>query len=208
MKNGLGRALLIAGVALLVALAVWWIFAPPSLRVRVGDVAPDFALPHFNQPDRKGTLSELRGEPVVLVRFDSRWGNSGPYLAELERIHRRFLRDGLVVVGVALDPASEQRALEFVLHNRQVTFTVLLDPDGRVTGPLYGRPSDQADTYVIDATGRVRAAHPTPIRWTTPAEMSGLGALLPTPTPTPKGTPAPSATPSSAGSLDRPTSGG
>jgi hypothetical protein len=87
-----------------------------------------------------------------------------------------------------------------VLHNRQVTFTVLLDPDGRVTGPLYGMPRDQAETYVIDAAGRVRAAHPTVRRWTTPAELSGLGALLPTPTPTPTPTATPS---SSARSLDR-----
>ena len=178
-----------AGVAVLVALAVFWWFAPRALRVKAGDMAPDFVLPHFNQPTSRGTLSGLRGEPVVLVRFDSRWPSSGPYLAELEKIHRRFLRDGLVVVGVALDPAAEQRALEFVLHNRDVTFTVLLDPDGAVTGPLYGMPREQAETYVIDAIGRVRAAHPTVRRWTTPAEMSGLGALLPTPTPTPAAPP-------------------
>ena len=195
------HSLAIAGVAVLVALGVYWWFAPRALRVHAGDMAPDFALPHFNQPSRRGTLSELRGEPVVLVRFDSRWDNSGPYLAELEKIHSRFLSEGLVVVGVALDPAEEQRALEFVLHNRKVTFTVLLDPEGRVTGPLYGMPRDRAETYVIDAGGRVRAAHETPRRWTTPTELSGLGALLPTPTPTP----APTATPaSSSGSLDRP----
>jgi peroxiredoxin len=189
MRHPLLRGLAIAGVAVLVALAVWWWFAPRALRVNAGDMAPDFALPHFNQPSQQGTLSGLRGGPVVLVRFDSRWPSSGPYLAELEKIHRRFLRDGLVVVGVALDPAAEQRALEFVLHNRQVTFTILLDPAGAVTGPLYGMPRDQAETYVIDAGGRVRAAHPAVRRWTTPAEMSGLGGLLPTPTPTPAATP-------------------
>ena len=195
MDNPLVRGLTIAGVAVVVALGVGWWFAPRALRVNAGDLAPDFALPHFNQPSQRGTLSALRGGPVVLVRFDSRWPTSGAYLAELEKIHRRFLRDGLVVVGVALDPAAEQRALEFVLHNRDVTFTVLLDPDGAVTGPLYGLPRDQAETYVIDAGGRVRAAHPTVRRWTTPAEMSGLGALLPTPTPTP--TPTPATTPAS-----------
>lgn len=189
MKDRLLAPLVIGGVAVLVALGVWWAFAPRAMRVRAGDLAPDFALPHHNQPSRRGTLSELRGEPVVLVRFDSRWGSSPAYLTELEKIHRRFLPVGLVVVGVALDPAEEQRALEFVLHNRQVTFTVLLDPDGRVTGPLYGMPRDRAETYVIDAGGRVRSAHPAPRRWTTPAELSGLGALLPTPTPTPSSTP-------------------
>jgi peroxiredoxin len=194
MKRKLLVPLAVAGVAVCVALAVRYALAPRALLVRAGDVAPDFALSHHNQPSRRGTLAELRGEPVVLVRFDSRWRNSGPYLEELERIHRRFLRDGLVVVGVALDPPEEQRALEFTLHNRKVTFTVLLDPGGRVTGPLYGRPRDEAETYVIDAAGRVQAVHLAPRTWTSPAELSRLGALLPTPTPTPNplDTPTPS----------------
>ena len=195
MKQKLALALAAAGVALAVALGVWSVVAPPAPLVHVGDLAPDFALPHFNMPTRRGTLAELRGDPVVLVRFDSRWAPSGPYLAEVEKIHRRFLRDGLVVVGVAFDPAEEQRALEFVLHNRTVTFTVLLDPGGAATGPLYGMPRDRPETYLIDTTGHIRAIELEPRPWTNETGLSRLGALIPAPTPTPSPTPAPAVTP-------------
>ena len=70
------------------------------------------------------------------------------YLEELEKIHRRFLRDGLVVVGVALDP-PEEAAVEFVLSNRSVTFTVLLDPGGRANRPAL-RPAPRPDRDVRD----------------------------------------------------------
>lgn len=177
--------LAVAGVAVTFAMGVWYAFAPRATLVQAGGRAPDFALPHYNQPTR-GTLAELRGSLVVLVLFDSSWPGSAVYLAELEKIHRRFLRDGLVVVGVALDPAPEQRALEFVLANRGVSFTVLLDPVGRVTGPLYGVPRRRAETYVIDAHGRVLSVHLEPQKWTSEPLRERLAALLPLPTPTPR----------------------
>jgi peroxiredoxin len=185
--------LAVACVALAVTIAVFFVFAPPALRVRAGDPAPDFALPHYNQPGSRGTLRELRGSPVLLVRFDSHWPGSVVYLAELEAVHRRFLRDGLVIVGVALDPAVEQRALEFVLANRSVTFTVLLDPEGRATNPLYGVARGRAETYVIDPGGRVLAVHLEPQKWTSQPLRERLAALLPvrTPTPQPLDTPRP-----------------
>lgn len=186
MKSKALVVLAVAGVAVTFALAVWYVFAPPATLVRAGDPAPDFALPHYNQPRSRGTLAELRGSLVVLVLFDSKWPGSAVYLAELEKIHRRFLRDGLVVVGVALDPAPEQRALEFVLANRAVTFTVLLDPEGRVTGPLYGAPRKRAETFVIDAGGRVVSVHLEPQKWTSQPLRERLAALLPLPTPTPR----------------------
>lgn len=182
----------VAVVAVLVAIAVRYAFAPRATLVKAGDVAPDFALPHHNQPGQRGTLSELKGDPVVLVRFDSSWGGTGTYLDDLERAHRRFLRDGLVVVGVALDPPQEQRALEFMLANRKVSFTVLLDPGGRVTGPLYGTPRGAAETYLIDAAGRVVSVHQKPRAWTSRTGLAALGALLPTPTPSPLDRPVPS----------------
>jgi peroxiredoxin len=177
--------LAIIGVALGVAAAIWLLLGPPGVKVRVGEVAPDFSLPHYNQPAARGTLRELRGSPVVLVRFDSRWEGSPGYLVELEKIHRRFLREGLVVVGVALDAAEEQRALEYVLANRGISFTVLLDPEGRVTSPLYGPTRDKAITYLLDSSGRLlEVRHDFP-RWTGPDLRARLLGLLPQPTSTP-----------------------
>jgi peroxiredoxin len=186
-RQGTMRRLLtpvaVLAVAATVAIGVRYAFAPPATLVRAGSMAPDFSLPHYNQPTSKGTLSELRGSPVLLVRFDSKWRGTAVYLMELEKVHRRYLRDGLVVVGIALDPQEEQRALEFVLKNRAISFTVLLDPEGRVTGPLYRRARGQPETYLIDGTGRVVSVDLERQKWTN--QLERIEALLPLPTPTP-----------------------
>ena len=43
-----------AAVAIGLAMIAWWGLSPHATRVKVGQMAPDFALPHWNQSDRPG----------------------------------------------------------------------------------------------------------------------------------------------------------
>jgi peroxiredoxin len=175
-----------AAVAILLAMAVWYGLSPRATRVKAGHLAPDFSLTHWNVPTARGSLHALRGSPVLLMFFDSSWPTSGAALAELEKVHRRFLRDGLVVVGVALDPPEEAKAVEFLLASRGVTFTVLMDPSGRQIEPIYGvPPARKPETYLIDATGRVVSVHLKAEQWTRDDLRKKLASLLPPPKPTP-----------------------
>jgi peroxiredoxin len=174
-----------AAVALVIAVVGWYGLSPRSTRVKAGDLAPDISLPHWNAPTARGTLNALRGSPVLLMFFDSSWPTSGAALEELEAVHRRFLRDGLVVVGVALDPPQEAKAVEFLLANRNVSFTVLVDPGGRASEPLYGLPpARRPETYLIDSTGRVISVHVKAEQWTRPDLRRRLAELLPPRVPT------------------------
>jgi peroxiredoxin len=167
-------------VAVLTALAGWYALSPRATLVQAGDAAPDVSLPHWNAPTVRGTLHALRGSPVLLMFFESGWPTSGRALEELERVHRRFLRDGLVVVAVALDPPEEVKAVEFLLASRKVSFTVLVDPGGRATEPLYGLPpARRPETYLIDSTGRVVSVHLKAEQWTREDLLRKLAELLP-----------------------------
>ena len=169
-----------AAVAIGLAMIGWWGLSPHATRVKVGQMAPDFALPHWNQPTVRGTLQALRGSPVLLMLFDSSWPTSGAALQELEKVHRRFLRDDLVVVGVALDPPQEAKAVEFLLANRGITFTILMDPSGSQVGPLYGLPLERRPaTYLIDTGGRVVSIHLKPEPWARDDLRGKLASLLP-----------------------------
>jgi peroxiredoxin len=171
-----------AGVAVLLALGAWFALAPRATLVKAGTLAPDFSLPHWNVPAARGTLSGLRGSPVLLVFFDSSWPSSGPALIELEKVHRRYLRDDLVVVGVSVDPPQEAKALEFFLANRGITFTVLLDPLGRQTAPLYGFPPERTpETYLLDRDGRVVSVYLKPQPWAREDLRRKIEAVLPPP---------------------------
>lgn len=173
-------------VAIATAVSFWYARAPRATRVKAGDLAPDVSLPHWNVPNARGTLSGLRGSPVLLMFFDSSWPTSGAALEELEAVHRRFLRDGLVVVGVALDPPQEARAVEFLLASRGVSFTVLVDPGGQAVGPVYGLPPERKpETYLIDSAGRVVSVHLKAEPWRREDMLRKLAELLPPRVPTP-----------------------
>ena len=181
-----------AAVAIVLAMVGWWGLSPPAMPVKAGQMAPDFALPYWNQPTVRGTLQALRGSPVLLMLFDSSWPTSGPALQELEKVHRRFLRNGLVVVGIALDPPQEAKAVEFLIANRGVTFAILMDPSGSQIGPLYGLPLERRPaTYLIDTSGRVVSVHLKPEPWARDDLREKLASLLPPPKPRPLDSPRP-----------------
>jgi peroxiredoxin len=174
----------VAAVAVVLAMAIWWGLSPRATRVKPGQMAPDFSLPHWNVPAARGTLRELRGSPVLLMIFDSSWPTSGAALQELEKVHRRLLQDGLVVVGIAVDPPQEAKAVEFLIANRSLTFTVLMDPSGREIGPTYGvSPDRRPETYLIDGSGRVVSVHLKPEPWARDDLRRTLASLLPPPRP-------------------------
>lgn len=188
------RGLVPLSVAVAVGLAMvgWYALSPRATRVKAGDLAPDLSLPHWNAPTVQGTLHALRGSPVLLVLFDSSWPTSGAALQEIEKLHRRFLQEGLVVVGVALDPPQEAKALEFLIANRSLTFTILLDPLGRQIEPIYGLPAERVpETYLIDGSGRVVSVHQRPEPWTREDLRKKVASLLPSPPTAPLDRPRP-----------------
>jgi peroxiredoxin Q/BCP len=105
--------------------------------VRVGDVAPDFTLPGVDG-GRTGawSLSELRGQPVVLVFYP---GDGTPvctrqlvtYTDEIEA----FAHVGAQVL--ALSPQSVASHEAFAAANGGFAFPLLADED-KVVGHAYG----------------------------------------------------------------------
>jgi len=91
---------------------------------------------------------------VVLLNF---WAPACPpcriEMPALERIHRRYSRKGLRVVGVTeMDPTRAQ-VLESI-QETGVTYPVVLDPGARI-GALYAVEAHPT-SLVIDARGFVR----------------------------------------------------
>lgn len=134
------------------------------MPVKVGDVAPDFALPDFDRNLRR--LSEFRGKKVVLAFFP------GAFTSVCTREMCTF-RDGLsrfsglgaTVVGISVNDPFSLKA--FAEHNR-LGYTLLSDYSREVSKIYCGVHEDflgmkgysvaKRSVFVIDSNGVVRYA--------------------------------------------------
>jgi len=174
--RAVGTVVVAGLVTAAVVLGFWYLRSPRRLLVKPGDAAPDLELPGV--VDGKARLGDYRGSPVVLVLFNTRWPITERYLWSVERLHRRAVARGLVVLGVALD--EDRATLRRYLRSHAVTFPVLWDPGGKMVGPAYGLPRDaKPSSYVIAPGGRVEVVYLDPVEWSNDELREPVERLLP-----------------------------
>lgn len=127
----------------------------------VGDTAPDFTLP--DQNGDSVTLSELRGQPVV-VYFYPRADTPGCTTQACGiRDHRAdYQRAGARVLGISPDSVAD--VAKFA-GKHSLDFTLLADADHAVAEEygtwveksMYGKKywGVQRSTFIVDAEGRI-----------------------------------------------------
>jgi len=130
-----------------------------------GTPAPDFTLPVT--PDQKLSLSELRGQPVVLAFYPADWSPvCGDQMALYNEIMPEFRRFNAEVLGISVDGVWCHAAFA---HDRKLHFPLLADfePKGAVAR-VYGayREADgitERALFVIDKAGIIRWSYCSPV---------------------------------------------
>ena len=145
----------------------------PAFAVRINTPAPDFTLKDLN--GNKITLSNYRGK-VVILNF---WSTTcGPCLAEipsLVTLQREFKNQGLVILGIALDP-SEGPVHESVARLK-IEYATLMDSNKDVyfdTYGLFGQPI----SIIVDRNSMVREKIIGGIEWDSPPVKSRIQSYL------------------------------
>jgi thioredoxin-dependent peroxiredoxin len=130
--------------------------APP--RVGVGDVAPDFTLEGTD--DREYSLSEYRGQPVVLVFYP---GDNTPVCTMQLNTYNADLAEfsDLGAQLLAISPQSVESHERFAeIHGFEFP---LLSDDAKSAARSYGVVGPMGfyrrSIFVIDADGVIRYAH-------------------------------------------------
>ena len=133
--------------------------------LRPGTDAPDFAL--RSTPDQWLTLSEFRGQPVVLAFYPADWSPvCGDQMALYNEMLQEFHDLGAELIGISVDGAWCHAA--FAQH-RKLHFPLLADfePKGDVAR-RYGVYRDKDGVseralFVIDADGKIHWSFVSPI---------------------------------------------
>jgi peroxiredoxin len=125
----------------------------PTGAVSVGDLAPDFTLKDLD--GQSVTLSDLRGDHVVLIDFWATWcGPCKQEMPHLQELYEQYEDRGFVVLAV--DVRESVNLVRPFVSSEGYTFPVLLDSTGNVTRQ-YGVRGIPA-IFIVDTRGVIRKA--------------------------------------------------
>ena len=140
----------------------------PKLRM-IGAQAPDFTV---QDSDRKVALHDLKGK-VVVLNFWTTWCE--PCIIEMPSLARlqRQLPSKVTVLAVSTD--VDRDAYHRFLQRYNIDFLTVNDPEKK-SADLYGT-TGQPETFIIDASGKLRRKFIGPVDWTSPEIVDYLQKL-------------------------------
>ena len=137
---------------------------------RIGSNAPDFTV---QDSDHKVTLSQFRGQ-VVVLNF---WGTFCPPCIEetpsLVQMQKRLKDKGVVVLAVSID--TDDAAYHKFLKDYKIDLVTVRD-GAQKSSALYGT-FGWPETYVIDRNGMIRRKFIGAVDWSSPEITEYLSKL-------------------------------
>lgn len=154
-------------------------------RVSPGSSAPDFRAVTLDASPVAKTISDYRGQVVLLNLWATWCGPCEWEMPSIQALHNDFAASGLKVVAVAVDdPGFEQRVRDFVAR-KGLTFEILSEGSGRIEADYEARGIPA--TYLIGRDGLIRKRVAGASDWNSAANRAVIAQLLgvapPRPTP-------------------------
>lgn len=137
---------------------------------RIGQNAPDFTV---QDNDHKVTLSQFRGQVVVLNFWASWCAPCVEEMPSLIQMQQKLKTKGITVLGVSIDVDGD--AYHKFLKDYGVNFVAVRD-DAQKSSTLYGT-FRWPETYVIDRNGVVRRKFIGAVDWNSPEVTDYLSKL-------------------------------
>ncbi len=117
-----------------------------------GFLAPDFSLERLN--GESITLSDLRGQPVLVNLWASWCGPCRLEMPAMERIYKEYKDKGFVILAINTTYQDNLANVKAFIEEHNLTFPIILDQEGSTTQKyqLTVLPS----SYFIDSEGIIQ----------------------------------------------------
>ena len=147
--------------------------ASSGFAVRLNTPAPDFVLKDLN--GAKQALSAYKGRVVVLNFWSTTCPPCVQELPSLNELHKEQKQAGLVVLGIALDPA--EKPVRELVGKLRIEFPTMLDSNKDVYFDCYGL-FGQPVSVIVDRAGLVREKIIGAVEWNSPQIKAKINSYL------------------------------
>ena len=149
--------------------------------VSVGSDAPGFAAKTLTAAPAMKTLTDYRGE-VVLLNIWATWCiPCRTEMPSIEAVHQTLGAKGLKVVAISIDDEGAEAKIRDFAKEFRLTFEMLHDPAGTIQG-IY-RTTGVPETFVIGRDGVIRKKWIGAEDWNSDGNQRLLSSLLAEPKP-------------------------
>ncbi|HEX5832167.1 MAG TPA: redoxin domain-containing protein [Gemmatimonadaceae bacterium] len=169
----------VAAVVLLLGGALWaatYVLRDELFQVTVGAQAPAFQAVTLDQPRRERSISDYRGE-VVLLNIWATWcAPCREEMPSIQALHERFAKQGLHVVAVSIDDPGSEAAIRDFAREYGLTFEILHDASGAIQRQY--QTTGVPETVVIGRDGTIRKKQIGHADWNSAPNQALVEALL------------------------------
>lgn len=152
------------------------VFGDQLYPVSVGSKAPQFHAATVDSVPRTMTLSDFKGQVVLLNIWGTFCLPCRDEMPAIEKLHKAMAPQGLKVVAISMDdPGFEQKIRAFV-KEFGLTFQILYDPSGKIVNDY--QTTGVPETFVIARDGVIRKKVIGASDWSSESNRALIAQLL------------------------------
>lgn len=176
-----GRSQIAVGLTVAAIVAVIAFGATKYLRrelfpVELGSEAPDFTAVTIDSAPRLKSLSDYRGQ-VVMVNVWATWClPCRVEMPSIEALHQAYAQKGFKVLAVSVDDPGHGETIRAFVKQYKLTFEILHDPEKKIVEEydILGYP----ETFIIGRDGVIRKKLLSATDWNSPDHRALVERLL------------------------------
>ncbi|MEQ1690655.1 MAG: TlpA disulfide reductase family protein [Gemmatimonas sp.] len=157
------------------------VLADGLTSVAPGSEAPGFIARSLDIAPKMKSLSNYRGDVVLLNLWATWCGPCRTEMPSMEALHREYGSKGLRVVAVSVDQAGVEEQIRAFVREYALTFEILHDDTGAIQA-IY-RTTGVPETFVIGRDGTIRKRVIGAEDWNSTANRELIAQLLAEPAP-------------------------